>query len=453
MILTLLAAVLIIALMIGFNALYVAGEFSSVSARRARIRRWADEGNSLARLLLPVLQDPHKLDNYIAASQVGITLSSIILGIYGQQEIAPLLEGLFSRFPATSALLEAGPFTAGITALLVLIFLTTLQVILGELVPKSLAIQFPERVALATVLPMKWSAEIVLRPFIAILNGSGSLILRLLGADYEAGHAHVHSPEEILILVKDSHTAGMLDAEERFLLRNVFRSRETIAEEIAIPRNRLVAASIDMPLGEVLDLAAQSPYSRIPMYRGDIDNIVGFVHLRDLFNLYQAEASADVGEILRPIPFVPESVSISEVWDELNEHQSYLAVVFDEYGGTSGLITREDLIEEFFGEIQDEFDQESDLVTAAKDDELIVRGDMQVQALNDLLGVELPEGTAHTVGGMVLERLGRAPRTGDYVDIAGIRLEVEAMSGLSVRAVRVVQKPNEQSGDRAVREG
>ena len=266
--LTALSVLFVVGLLIGFNALYVAGEFASVSARRPRIMQLADEGNRLAQTVLPVLEDPHKLDNYIAASQVGITLSSIVLGIYGQQQIAPRIEPWLAGLPlggSGSGGSEAA--AAGTAAVLILILLTTLQVILGELVPKSLAIQYPERLALITALPMKWSADYVLRPLIVLLNGSGALILRLLGATYEGGHAHVHSPEEIVILVKESHRGGVLDAEERQLLGNLFRAVNRRAEDVAAPRNRIVAVDVNEPLAEVLKLAADSAYKHISMRR------------------------------------------------------------------------------------------------------------------------------------------------------------------------------------------
>ena len=328
-----------------------------------------------------------------------------------------------------------GLAAAGIAALLVLIVLTTLQVILGELVPKSVAIQYPERLALITALPMKWSADYILRPLIVVLNGSGALILRLLGATYSGGHAHVHSPEEIIILVKESHRGGVLDAEEHQLLGNLFRASTKQAEEIAIPRNRMVAVDADEPLFRVLKLAADSAYTRIPVFENNIDNIIGFVHLRDLFNLYRKDGEADLQTILRPVPFVPETLPVADVWNRLNETQSYLAIVFDEYGGTGGLITREDLIEEVFGEVQDEFDQERALMEVIGDGRFGVRGDMLIDDLNDVLDLKLPHEVANTIGGLVTEELGRMPTVGDCVEVADVRLCVEAMDNLAVQLV------------------
>ena len=435
-ILAIVAIVLIVAILIFFNALYVAGEFSAVSARKTRISQMADEENRLARLILPVLEDPERLDNYIAASQVGITLSSITLGIYGQDTIAPLLTPWLARLPLSGLGDAAGEVAAaGIAATLVLILLTVLQVILGELLPKSVALQYPERVALLTAVPMKWSAEIILRPLIVFLNGSGRLLLRLLGTEAHGEHAHVHSPEEIVILVKESATSGLLDAEERQLLRNVFRVSETKAGEVAIPRPRMVATDVEKPLGEIVKLAAESAYTRIPLYENDIDHIVGYVHLKELFGLYHSKSGADVRTILRKVPYVPETLKTLEVWNRLNEEDSYLAIVFDEYGGTSGMLTREDLIEELFGELQDEFDQERALIAPTGDGRLIVRGDMPITRLNELFELNLPHEDVHTIGGLVLDKVGGVPSVGAVLQVEGVRLRVEAVANTVVTSV------------------
>jgi putative hemolysin len=444
--LTVLSILFVVGLLVGANALYVAGEFASVSARRARIVQMADEGNRLAQTVLPVLEDPHKLDNYIAASQVGITLSSIVLGIYGQQQIAPLIEPWLAALPLSGFSSGGGDIAAaGLAALLVLIVLTTLQVILGELVPKSVTIQYPERLALITALPMKWSADYALRPLILVLNGSGALILRLLGATYSRGHAHVHSPEEIIILVKESHRGGVLDAEERQMLGNLFRTGTRRAEEVAIPRSRIVTVDANESVFEALKLAADSAYTRIPVFENDIDNIIGFVHLRDLFNLYRRDRQADLRAVLRPVPFVPGTLRVADVWNRMNETQSYLAIVLDEFGGTRGLITREDLIEEIFGEVQDEFDHEGALISASGDGQFVVRGDMLIDDLNDLLDLKLPHDLANTIGGLVMEELGRMPRVGDVVEVKDVRLRVESVENRSVHVVCLTLLSNSET--------
>ncbi|HSJ58861.1 MAG TPA: hemolysin family protein [Anaerolineae bacterium] len=441
--LTLLLILLIVSLLIFINGLYVAGEFSAVSARKTRIIQAAEEGSRLARSLLPVLTDRHKLDNYIAASQVGITLSSIVLGIYGQQQISPLLEPWIARLPLGDAA-EAGTqvAAAGIASTTVLFVLTTLQVVMGELVPKSIAIQYPERTALATALPMKWSADYILKPLIVLLNGSGRLLLRLLRAPEGASHTHLHSPEEILILAEESQRGGLIAADEHRFLQNVFRSGALRAVDVAVPRTRIVASEATRPVRDVLARAADSAYTRIPIYEGDIDQIVGIVHLRDLFMLYRANPDASIRSILRPVPFVPETLTTTAVWERLNEAQSYVAIVFDEYGGTSGLVTREDLVEELFGEMQDEFDQEQALVTQIGAGRLSVRGDLLVSVLNDRLDIDLPHEQSRTVGGLVMDTLGRIPEVGDEIEIDGVQLRVETVDHRSVTRLCVTVEPD-----------
>lgn len=440
MLVPLLTIVVMVSAMIFINALYVAGEFASVSARKSRIEQQAAEGNQLAKTLLPVITDYHRLDNYIAASQVGITMSSIVLGIYGQREIAPLIAPLLARLPAFSSELAA----AGLSATLVLIVLTGLQVVLGELVPKSLALRYPERVALWTVVPMRWSADIILRPLIILLNGSGALLMRLMGIEHGGGHKHVHSPEEIKFLIQQSHEGGLLDEEELRLLDNALRFGQLRAGDIVVPRTRMMAASIDTPVDEVLKLAAVADYTRLPIYENDLDHILGFIHLKELFQLSYSGEATDVRSILRDVVFVPETSHIDDVWNTLDEAECYLAIVFDEYGGTAGMVTREDLLEELFGEVQDEFDEpEMALISRLNETEFRVRGDTPILVLNDRLNIDLPTDGPHTAGGLLLNRLGRLPEVGDEVELDNIRLRVQVVEDKAVEELRVTLPPRE----------
>lgn len=427
MLVTFLTMFIMIVLMIGFNALYVAAEFATVSARKTRIEQLASEGNTLAKQLLPYMQDHHKLDNYIAASQVGITISSVVLGIYGQQQIAPHIAPVLSSLPFITDVAATA-----ISAALVLILLTTLQVVLGELVPKSLALQYPERIALATAIPMRWSAEIILKPLIVLLNGSGILIMRLLGISQSEGHKHVHSPEEIKFLLLQSHQGGLLDEQEHRLLDRAFRFGRLHAGEIIIPRTKMVSADISTPVDELLRIAAQADYTRIPLYEEDIDHIIGFVHLKELFQLsYKDETS--VHSILRDVTFVHESAYLDDVWNTLNEQRSYLAIVFDEYGGTTGLITREDLLEELFGEVQDEFD-ESEVVPLRKlgENEYRVRGEVSLNNLNDRFGLSLSDEDAYTIGGFFVNQLGELPEVGNTITFGNVTIKAVVIEDRAV---------------------
>jgi putative hemolysin len=421
--------------MIGLTALYVAAEFAAVSARRQRISRQAIEGNRLAGMLEPILAAPERLDTYIAACQVGITVSSLVLGFYGQSAIAGALAPLFSRF---AGMQQAA--AQSLAATIVLILLTIFHVVLGELVPKSLALRYPERLALLTVVPMRWSMALF-RPVIALFNGAGTLILRALGVPPAAHHMHVHSPEEIELLIAESAKGGMLEADERQLLRNAFRVGDLTAAQVMVPRMQLVAAPVTTTLPALLRLATTSAYTRIPIYRETIDSIAGIVHIKDLFRLH-VEGRDDVASILRPVVLVPETQSAVAIWNKLRQEQSYVAMVFDEHGGTAGMITIEDLIEEIFGELQDEYDDEAALIAADPDGRVRLRGDVLIVDVNELFGLRLSAESVNTIGGFVTASLGRAPQVGDEVVVGTTTLRVEAVNGPAVREVSLMPPPN-----------
>lgn len=441
--LTILIMILIIILLISLNALYVAGEFAAVSARKTRIEQMVSENNRLAKMLLPVIEDHHKLDNYIAASQVGITISSVVLGIYGQQQIAPLIAPLLSNLSFISEVAATG-----ISATLVLILLTTLQVVLGELVPKSLALQYPEAVALATTIPMRWSSDIILKPLIILLNGSGILIMRMLGLSSKGGHQHVHSPEEIKYLIIQSHEGGLLDEQEHQMLDRAFRFRKVRAGEIVIPRQEIIAAEVDTPVTEVLRLASTKGLTRIPIYENDINHIIGFVHIKELFQLVYQSSSNDLRSILRDVTFILETSHLDEVWNNLNQTQSYLAIVFDEYGGTVGLISREDLLEEIFGDVQDEFDPDG--VTEIKkldDKNYRVRGETGISHVNDILPVSIDSPDSFTIGGYFVNELGHMPEIGEVVTNDNLRMEVKSVQNKRVEELILTVLENEKIQD------
>ncbi len=434
---TVLVIVAVIATMIFFNALYVAAEFATVSARRTRISQEAAAGNWLARMLEPIIADTRRLDTYVAACQLGITASSLVLGFYGQATLARAIAPFFEQL---GSMRQVAAQSLAVTV--VLICLTILQVLMGELVPKSVALRYPERLALLTVLPMRWSI-LLFRPAIALFNGTGSLILRLLRVPPAAREVHIHSPEEIDLLVAESAKGGLLESDERQLLRNVFRFGELTAAEVMVPRTSLVAAAEDTPLRILLELATDTGYTRIPLYQGTIDNITGIVHIKDLFRLY-TEGREDVASVVRQVPFVPETKPAIEVWNLLRQTGSYVAIVFDEFGGTAGMITIEDLIEAIFGEVQDEFDEETALIAAGPDGRVRLRSDVLIDDVNDLFGLKLPTDEANTIGGLMLIALNRAPKVGDQVTFGETTLRVEAVSGSTVREVSLQPPPDSE---------
>jgi putative hemolysin len=433
-----------VTLMIFFNALYVGAEFATVSARRTKISQLAGQGNSLAQTLLPMMEDTKALDRYVAACQLGITISSLVLGAYSQNVIArglvaPLtslitaLEPLLLRINVQATGEVAGAAAQSIATIGVLLGISMLQVIIGELFPKSVAIHYPERIALAVVWPMKISLKLF-SLLIWFFNASGVLLLRLLGRNGHEKHLHAHSAEEIELLVTESHEGGLLDDQERQLLRNAFRLRELTARQVMLHRTRLMAAPVSSPVRELMNRALEAGFSRIPLYQDSIDDIVGFVHIKDLFRLHM-EGKESVTSIVREVVYVPETMPVSDVWEKLNTRRKYLAIVFDEFGGTAGLITFEDLIEEIFGELQDEFDNEMALIARDKEGRIYLRGDLLVSDVNEYLELELPEEVADTLSGLIFSELGRPPQEGDTVTVGGTVIRVEALEDLSVREV------------------
>ena len=340
----------------------------------------------------------------------------------------------------SGAISEALATTIAVTG--VLLFLTFLQVILGELFPKSVAIQYPERIALLTVVPVRWSM-FLFRPFIWLFNGSGNLILRLLGVEIHPSHGRVHSPEEIEILVTESHEGGLLDDEERQLLRNAFRFRDLTARQVMVHRTKIVAAPVNSGVVELMQIALDAGVTRIPLYQGTIDMIIGFVHVKDLFKLY-VDGNENLAEIMREVLHVPETLPAVDVWDALGTKRQYIAVVFDEYGGTAGLITFEDLIEEIFGELQDEFDDESALIALDAEGRIYLRGHLLVSDVNEYLQLELPD-TTDTLGGLIFSELGRPPEVGDELSFGDTVIRVETMVGLAVDEVSIQTAPAEVS--------
>jgi magnesium and cobalt exporter, CNNM family len=324
------------------TALYVAAEFAAVGVRRSRLRRLADDGNAMAAGLLPLVENPRELDRYIAASQIGITLGSLVLGAYGQAKLSGVVEPWVVAW-------GVDPAASGSTAAaLVLVSLTAIGVILGELVPKSIALQYPTRTALGTYLPMKWSLS-VFAPFIALLNGSGILLLRALGI-HNAGHRHIHSPEEIDLLIAESRDGGLLEPEEHVRLHRALGLGLRTAAQLMVPRDRLAAIGADASLEQVVEAVLASPYTRLPVYRGTIDNIIGIIRTKDVVLQFVAHgASARVESLLRPVGRVREDLPADRLLAFMREQRAHHVIVTDQAGHVAGLLTLEDVLAHLLG--------------------------------------------------------------------------------------------------------
>jgi len=428
---------IVITTLIFLNALYVAAEFSAISARRARLTQLAEGGQPLASRLLSIVEDPHKLDRYVATCQLGITVTSLVLGFYGQSALSSAIAPLLTRW---GNMTEVAALS--ISATIILLTLTLFQVLLGELVPKNIGIQYPERLALLTTLPMRWSMQLF-RPLIWLFNGSGQLLMRLIGHEVIAEHAHIHSPDEIVMLVEESSAGGLIKKEEHRLLKNTLELREAMVRQVMIPRTQMFAAADNRTYDDLFKYLADSPFSRLPLYRGNIDNIVGVVHLKDLLCLNQQLERKNVADIIRPVPFVPETIPVKTVFSILQRRHLQVAIVLDEYGGTAGMVTLEDLIEEIFGEIQDEFDIYVPPFRLVSQNRLLIRGDTLVEDLNERLGLNLPVEELDTIGGLVLNAFGDVPTTGKEIEIAGGVFRVEKMRGRGITSVSLALSPEQ----------
>jgi putative hemolysin len=406
----------LILLMVAANALYVAAEFATVGSRRSRVQEAAEEGNRRAQALLAILRDPRRLDNYVAGCQVGITLSSLVAGAFGQSRLTPLLE------PYLGAL---GGATAAIVIVLVLI--TILQVVLGELLPKTVALRYPERLAMACLLPMQVSL-LLFKPLIALFNGTAFALMRRLGLHTEHSHTHVHSPEELEGLYRESAAGGLIDASERDMLAGALNVDDKLVREIMTPRTRMLTIRGDDSVCEALRRAADSPYSRFPVVGADRDDVTGIVHLRELFAESERDPGASVASIQREPLVVADVMPVPALWKALRTAGRHSAIVVNEYGSVAGMVTLEDALEEIFGELQDEFDSEEEQIIE-HDHGFSVRGDVGIAVLNDRFALGLPEADVDTIGGLVWHELGRLPEAGDEVAVAGTphRLRVESM--------------------------
>ena len=409
----------VILLLVLLTALYVAAEFAAVGARRSRIRRLAEDGHPLASRALPGGEDPRELDRYIAASQGGITLSSLIAGAYAQASLAPPVAPLLARAFALE------PESAQqIAAIVILAILTVLSVIVGELVPKAAALANPTQTLIYTVIPMQWS----LRAYawlIAVLNGSGNLVLRAFGLA-STGHRHVHSPEEIALLIAESRDGGLLEPQEQVRLHRALRLGLRNARQLMVPRDRLAAVDLSTPWRDVLRIAATSPYSRLPVFRGTLDDIAGILHTKDVVTHFlERREAGSLRNLARPVPRVPETMSADKLLAFLRERRSHQALVVDEMTRVVGLITLEDVLGELLGSVPDEFKTPRLLPLRLSDGRVRLPGELPLERARVWVGGAWPtEGM--TVEEFVVREAGYLPEPAERLTIGGLEVEIES---------------------------
>lgn len=420
------------------NAFFVAAEFSLVSIRRTRVDELIQQGHPVAAFVKRALEDP---DRFIAATQLGITLASLGLGWLGEPALAHFVE------PVVSLLPEAwiGFASHSISAAIAFTVITFLHVIIGELMPKSVALQNPERTALFVARPTLY-IETIFKPAIWFLNGSGNFLLRLIGVRAASGREMVHSVQELKMLVEASEESGVLEDTEREMLHAVFDFGDLTAREVMIPRTEMIAVDGDAPLDELIQLAIKHPLSKFPVYEGDIDHVIGIANTKDLVRVQHGERkAATIRGFVREAFFVPDTIRLDNLLRQFRAKRQHLAIALDEYGGTAGLVTLDDIISQIVGEVRDHFDKSAPAIQRLPDGSALVDGMTRIEDVNDHFGLNLRDENYDTLAGFILGKLDRIAKVGDTVEADGVKLKVEAMDGLRIERVSVMpggdQKP------------
>ena len=428
---------LIVALLVLANGFFVASEFALVAVRKSRIDQLAAEGSGAAIVVQRAVKD---LDRYIAATQVGITIASLLLGGIGESALHELFTPLFGWVPAG---LPAG-LTGSIIAIgLAYFVMTALHVIIGELMPKSIALQSAEKVSLVIARPIILFAKIF-SPLIWSLNGIGNFLLRLLGVHSAEGHGQVHSPEEIDILVRESHQGGELNDTEAEILHRVVKFSDLTLREVMVPRVEMQAVPLEMTRAALREYIESRPHSRVPVYHGSMDEIIGILHLKDVvpfaakLPMGADDEAVSLMGVARETLRLPETITVDKLLTQFKGSRQQMAIVIDEHGGTAGLITLGDLLEQVFGEVADEFDSEAAEIRSLSEREALIAGRALISEVNEKFETGFSQDEADTVAGLVLTELGRPAVVGDRVEINGAILEVEAIDRLRITELRLL---------------
>jgi CBS domain containing-hemolysin-like protein len=430
----------VIIVLILINGLFVAAEFAIIGVRPSRFEQLASEGNANAKRVNTILRNPGLVDRYIATAQLGITVASLGLGMYAEPVIAHLIEGPLERwFHLEEALLHTLGFVFALS------IITYLHVVIGEMVPKSLALQNSEGTVLALNAPMTLAGKLFAIP-VRVLNWIGLVLLRLLRLE-PSKIGRGYTPEELELIVSESHAGGLLDEREQELIGNVFHFSETPIEEVMTPRLRIKAIPITISEQELLAIVDNSYYNRLPVYEGTIDNILGILHLKDFISQQVSGKPYNLRALIRQVPFVPRMLLVEKLLHIFRREHHQIAVVIGEYGGTLGLVTLEDLIEEVFGEVRDEYDpEEAALVVEVAPGELMVRGDVSKAEIQEYVDLGELEHDVVTIGGLVTAVLGHTAAMGEEVEIGTARIRVEEVSHRAIKllSIRYPIQPEEE---------
>ena len=429
----------IITVLILLNGIFVAAEFAIVAVPRTRVAQLAGEGSSAAKRVLAILENPLLQNRYITTAQVGITVVSLGLGMYGEHVLAGWLLSLFDHLG-----LLALPAAHTIATVVSVGLLTYLHVVIGEMIPKSLALQSAEPTVLRLSRPMA-SLQTVLFPAVLLLNNVANGITRLLRIAPAGQESRWFTPDELEFVVEESSEGGLLEPAEQLVIENIFDLRDRTVKQVMMPRNRVHGIPVTVSQDEVMQIICETNKSRYPVYQDDLDQTVGILHIKDLarFQTHAPDGEFALRELVRSPIYVPESLSLISLFIRFQRERLQIAIVVDESGGSAGIVTLEDLVEEVVGEIQDEFDQEPIPIEVLSESRLRVRGDLILDELNQLHDLSILHPDADTVGGLVMTLLGRIPRPRDKVSYHGVIIEVESVDHMAVQTALLSILPKE----------
>lgn len=423
---------LVVFLLLLVNAFFVSAEFAIVRARKTRIEQLNKEGNVDAKLALKALDD---VNFFIAAVQVGVTIASIGIGWFGSPTVEKMLTPILDYIPSGQIYIAQV-----ITAICAFVVVTFLHVIIGEQVPKCIALQYPEKISLYVAKPMNLFMTIS-KPFVWVLNKSCNVILKILRIPINPSLKTVHTIDDLDMFVENSYDEGVLNETEKDMFHNVLQFSDLTAHEVMTPRTDMVCVHIDTPIEELNKIATENQYTRYPVYDGDIDHITGLVHVKDLFMLSLKNEICPINKIIRKIPLVPETITLDKLVKIFKKQRAQMAVVVDEFGGTSGIITLEDVLEEIFGDVQDEFDidEETDIKEVGQN-RYVANGTMRLDELAKFFDIpeeDLEVEDVDTIAGLVVKELERIAKVGDKVDYGNFTFSVKEIDGARITKIQL----------------
>lgn len=425
----------LVLILIFLNGYFVASEFSLVAVRKTRIEELARKGNATAKILHHALAD---LDNYISATQLGITLASLALGWIGEPAIASFIEPFFHSLPETAAFFTSHT----VASIIAFSIITFLHIVLGELAPKSVALQRSEMVALVIITPLIVFSKLF-KPFIWFLNIAGQGVIHLFGLSASSENHAIYSEEEVRMILRQSSEGGAIPAKEVEMVYKIFQLGDIPVKVVMIPRTDILAFNVATPLKEIIQKIDNDSHSRFPVYEQSIDVIIGFIHVKDMYREFLAkggETPLSELKIIREVIYIPEVKKIDTVLQEMRRKHVHLAVVNDEFGGTAGIITLEDIIESVVGEIEDEFDQPLKDIMRLKDGTFSVSGHTLISDVQEKFHLPLKGQGYTTIGGLVFGLLGREPEVGDSVEINDLTMTIDEVEGKRITLLKIKKK-------------